>query len=481
MQTDFLITKYISKNTDNNKDIDYNIDNLKKNLYDEGILTKDYKDEDLILLYNIYENNNKNPMERECRSVIIDRKQLKIICYTCNTPISNMEAVDYILNYTDKNKEIFQCYEGTLLSVFNNNDKWYLSTRRCLDSKNSKWNETTHFDMFMDVLNQNNYTDFDSFTKKLEKDNCYYFILIHHKNKNIIDYTNKFGKDYKKLCLAFIRNKNTQDEINYNDLELQFITDDIFIPEKLTDLKSFDEENKNNHFNENPENEGVIIKVQMNNKYEYLKLQTLNYQFNKAIGPKKNIFRGLLHLYQINKLKEYFKYNPNFEKYKKITNPINNNEKYDTVGTVDAVFKVCTSELLNLFKLVCDIKTGKQQNKEVYNILPKEYKELLFAIRGLYFKIKSENYNNKLNDSENKKYLRIKDIYSYLKTLKNNEIENLLRTRKLMFNWCKLDNSPSLKIFSTISEKSDKVHIKLTAIYTNILFPEILQDDIPKK
>ena len=50
-----------------------------------------------------------------------------------------------------------------------------------------------------------------------------------------------------------------------------------------------------------------------------------------------------------------------------------------------------------------------------------------------------------------------------------------------MFNWCKLDNSPSLKIFSTISEKSDKVHIKLTAIYTNILFPEILQDDIPKK
>ena len=51
-----------------------------------------------------------------------------------------------------------------------------------------------------------------------------------------------------------------------------------------------------------------------------------------------------------------------------------------------------------------------------------------------------------------------------------------------MFNWFKLNNNnPNLKLFSKISDRSDKVHIKLTAIYTNILYPEILQDDIPKK
>ena len=50
-----------------------------------------------------------------------------------------------------------------------------------------------------------------------------------------------------------------------------------------------------------------------------------------------------------------------------------------------------------------------------------------------------------------------------------------------MLNWIKTDtNNKYLKIFSKISEKCDKVHLKLTAIYTNILFPQIMPDDIPK-
>jgi hypothetical protein len=41
-------------------------------------------------------------------------------------------------------------------------------------------------------------------------------------------------------------------------------------------------------------------------------------------------------------------------------------------------------------------------------------------------------------------------------------------------------NDDNLKKFNSISNKCDKVHLKLTAIYTNILFPEIMPDDIPK-
>ncbi len=49
-----------------------------------------------------------------------------------------------------------------------------------------------------------------------------------------------------------------------------------------------------------------------------------------------------------------------------------------------------------------------------------------------------------------------------------------------MFNWVKINNSnKDLQLFQTITEKCDKVQNKLIAIYTNILFPEIMPDDIP--
>ena len=71
-------------------------------------------------------------------------------------------------------------------------------------------------------------------------------------------------------------------------------------------------------------------------------------------------------------------------------------------------------------------------------------------------------------------------IYSYLKKTPTIKVEGMLRNRKLMYNWSK--QNPELhflKDFSKISEKCDKVHFKLTAIFTNKIFPDIMPDDIP--
>ena len=62
---------------------------------------------------------------------------------------------------------------------------------------------------------------------------------------------------------------------------------------------------------------------------------------------QKNIFMGLIHLYQNGKLSEYINQMPNL---KKIVNPLNTHESFDTIGAIDALFKVCTSELFELFK-----------------------------------------------------------------------------------------------------------------------------------
>ena len=104
----FLINEYINNNLTN-------IDLFKKKLYSKGILSKDYPDENLILLYNKYNNENKNPIEMECRSIILDRNSFEIICYTCNTPISNTKALNYILEQKNQKQEIWQTQSvGTL-------------------------------------------------------------------------------------------------------------------------------------------------------------------------------------------------------------------------------------------------------------------------------------------------------------------------------------------------------------------------------
>ena len=481
----FLITDYI-KNSENTE-------SLINTLYKKGIMSKHYSDDRLLLVYTKFEDqpfaSSNIELKNECRSLIIDVEEKNIVSYSCNTPICNLEAMNYLLGHNENQMSIYKCYEGTLMSLFFNKGNWYLSTRRCLDSKQSIWNNDSHFNLFMSVLKQEGIESFEDFTSQLNSSYCYNFILIHHANKNIVNYTTNFGENYKKLCLAFIRNKEDLTEVDYEEMREIFPINNyqnIFVPEKVDSLQDYNSK-MNNYDNEDMmecKDEGIIIKLKNEQNVNiYLKLQTYPYQFNKAIGLEKNIFKGFINLYQNDKLFNYLENNNNLVNYRKIVNPLNTQESYDTIGVVDSVFKVCTSELYELFKLLWNLKSGKQisnsSENNVYNILPKEYKSMLYGIRGIYFKNKSQIFSS---DSNQKKiYLQIKDIYQYIKSIDTDTFEQYLRIRKLMLNWIKVEsNNELLKTFNKISDKCDKVHFKLTAIFTNKLFPNIMPDDLPQ-
>lgn len=483
MDSNFLISDYI-KNLDNTE-------NFRNILYKKGIMSKFYESDNLLQVYTKFEDNNStNQLKNECRSLIIDIEDKKIVSYTCNTPICNLEAMNYMLKHNSSEMKISKCYEGTLMTLFCNKNKWYLSTRRCLDSRESIWNNSSHYDLFMEVLKEDGYDTLENFTNELNESYCYNFILLHHLNKNIVDYTEEFGDDYKKLCLAIVRKQEDLTEVefsNLNEVSKIDISGSIFIPQTIPTIENFNSmiNNYNNGDIINCSNEGIVIKLKESDvKNTYLKIQTYPYQFNKAIGSEKNIFKGFINLYQNGKLNEYLDNNNNLTSYKKIVNPLNLQESYDTIGVVDSVFKVCTSELYELFKILWNLKTGKHMDKTLYNILPKEYKNILYGIRGIYFKNKSNIF--KSDNPKNKFYLQIKDIYQYLKSLDTDTFEQFLRIRKLMYNWVKANNNTTdehtdkLEKFNKISEKCDKVHFKLTAIFTNKLFPHIMQDDMPE-
>lgn len=495
----FLITKILESNQDNPED-------LRKKLFEHGVLTKDYINEGLMLLYHKFDSPINNELERECRSLIIDTSTFKIKSYSCETPRVNKEGMEYLitqssemLNNLDKPHIINPCYEGTYLSVFNHNDKWYVSTRRCLDSQESIFNPIekqtplSHYEMFEEVIKKAGYLNFNEFSQKLDPSNSYYFVLIHHQNKHIIDYTKQFNENYCCICLTTIRDSEMR-ELDIYENKVSFVshsdeTSFIFIPKKLESFESFSNANKIIKYNEPPDSEGVVIRVwnKIMNKYNLIKLQSINYQFSKVIGADKNIFKGLVYLYQNDKLIDYFEQNLNTENIKnikKIINPLNITESYDTIGIIDAVFKVCTSELFELFKILWSLKNGQHQNKPLYELLPKEYRDIMYFIKGIYYKKKATLMNkNKesitTNDIKNS-YLKINDIYNYLKSLSTETFIAYLRMRKLMLNWIKIESTNVyLTEFGNISKYCDKVHLKLCAIFTNKLYPDIIPIDIP--
>jgi hypothetical protein len=474
----FLINSYI-------KDCNNNCELFCKNIFKEGIMTKQLEEENLVLIYNKFDDHHMSELKRECRSLILDKNTLEIKAYSCETP-HLVQNKDLLLK---ENNIINMCYEGTLLSIFNHNNKWYVSTRRCLNSSNSIFNTgenvlKSHYQMFEEVLLKTEYNNFENFSKCLDSTKSYYFVLIHHENKHIIDYSYKFDFNYCKLCLISIRDNNMF-ELDIYDKSLSFVCDNIFLPERFDSIDEFIRINELNKYDGNVKDEGIIIKVLIpeTNKYSLYKLQTDSYKLQIVIGNDKNMYKGLIHLYQNNKITEYFLQNPN-SNFIKIVNPLNTYESFYSTGIIDSIFKVFTSEIFELFKLICSLKTGKCQNKELYEILPKEYKNIIYDIRGIYFKKKAklfENTNEKTGEELRKSHLTINDIYNHLKNIHVDRIVNFLKARKLMNNWINFDKTNSLLVeFSKISSLCNKVHIKQTSILTNKLFPEITFSDFPE-
>jgi hypothetical protein len=474
----FLINSYIN-------DCNGDCEQLCKVLFKQGILSKQYSDDNnLMIVYNKFDDSNMTDLKRECRSLVLDMTTLKIKAYSCETPLLNFDRS----KLQDTQTIINECYEGTLLSVFYHNDEWYVSTRRCLRSTLSVYNidpsnvTKSHYQMFEEVLGKAGFANFDNFSRTLDVTKSYYFVLIHHENKHIIDYTSKFEIDYGFLCLVSIKDADMVEQNLYESI-VPFISEYIFLPKKYDSIDEFITLNNQNKYDKPPCDEGLVVKIYSPEtcKYTLHKLQTDAYKLALAVGNGQNMYKGLIHLYQTNRLVDYFNQNPT-SSFIKIINPLNTYETFFSTGVVDSTFKVCTSELFELFKILWSLKTGKSQNKELYELLPNVYKEMMYGIRGLYYKKKAilfENTNDKTSEELRNSHLTINDIYSFLKKLPIDTLIDFLKLRRLMFNWVSVDKTSVIKEFGKVSALCNSLHLKQCAIFTNKLHPNITYSDFP--
>lgn len=420
------------------------IENIRNQYYQNGILSKYYESDNLLLLYTNYSYDHK-----KLRSKVLDMNDQKVISYSFNSPMYNYLGYNYLINNQDCEKKISKCYEGTIISVFWHN-KWFISTRKCLNAQDSVWLNKSFYQMFEETILQD-FNTVDEFFNLLNKDYNYHFVLVHWENKNIVDYTEELGEKYKKLAVALIRDKEMKvvesDIPNLDNLK------SVFLPKEYDNLEMLDEQID---YMSKPKTEGVIVKVKNNDDVLIIKLQTNHYQFYRSMGLEQHLYKGFLNLYQKDKLLSFFENNEYNFKYSKLINPNNNSQTYDLVGVIDGVFRVLTQELLVLYNNLYENNNKKPNN--FYNKLPAVYKNMIYKLRGIYIK---------------KKELNVKNVYNLLKSVETDIIYSLLRNRKMMINYNKIKE----QLFPDLSKDVQKIHLKLCAIYTAKLFPDLLDID----
>jgi hypothetical protein len=367
------------------------------------------ENDDLMMFYYDQENTVNDDiksyfakyLESFCKSCIIDKNNLKTIASQYNKILSNESTLSALSKNKWENVVVSKSYEGTMILVFYHNNNWYITTRRCIDAKNSVWvAKTSYYDLFHDVIKDKFELD------DLDKNYCYHFVLIHPNNKNIVSY----NVNYKDIIHILTTEKYTLKEIDY------VINDKVRKNqyEKFDSLKdlmsSLKQINDNDKMLQKVTFEGYILKIYTNdNNFIVGKIQTELYEYLSNMKPNNsNNAQIYLELYQKDKLSEYLPF-------------IADNNHRIISKRIHETMKTMTTEIFNIYH-----ETRNTNNKELYDLLQIEQKKTLYGLHGLYIKKKQSN--------DIKKSITVHDVYNFLKNIEPNKLRKLFYERKRLFD-----------------------------------------------
>lgn len=406
-----------------------NFEELKNELYKKDtntgnqvyyLSTKENDDMGMIYYNNIVQSENKSDevteLENSCRSLILDKHTMKPIVSQYNRILYNNDALTFLQDKSWDSVTVQKCHEGTLLVVFNHNEKWYVTTRRCLNASESTWIKgNSYHEMFVEAM-QDKFS-FDD----LDINYCYHFVLLHHKNRNIVTY-NWLGKEYKELFHILTTEKYTLNEVNIK------INDKV----KTVPIETFDsidnllvEIEKQNTLDKTYQKitlEGYVLRYYTgelhNSPFITLKLQTQIYDTLMKLKPNNsNIHQCFLELYQKDKLNEFLPY---FTRY--------GNE---TVKRIHSSMQNMAKEMLDVYHM-----TRNKNNVDIYKNLPEQYKKCLYEIHGMYIQNRKTDFAEGNNGDKQTgiKSINVFNVYHYLKNSPTNELRQLYFDRLSIIN-----------------------------------------------
>ena len=188
----------------------------------------------LVLLHNTYKRIDVEHFQNlydESRSVILDLnlplEQQIIASFPGNIP--ERISDNQYLNVKKSTDICDESFEGTIVTVYNYDNTWYMGTSSCptIDSSRYFHPTKTHGNMFDEAIakiyNVPFPTDKQSsislrklFTDDLDANKVYAFILVHYQNSHTIDYSSRFGTEYANLVHILTKSRNSiiEDDIS---------------------------------------------------------------------------------------------------------------------------------------------------------------------------------------------------------------------------------------------------------------------------
>jgi len=254
-------------------------------------------------------------------------------------------------------KQVFYqpAYEGTTLIVYNLNDKWHISTRRCVDAHESNWDPTapSHYEI------AEKFIDFNS----LNKNYVYHYNLVSYNNVYMCDYTKQFGDKYIKLIPLLICDKNCK--ILYEETK-KFANVDDYTYDKL--IQNYD--SIKSEINKTGFNKGIMFTlIYDDNKVFNLNIQPdLYHKIYIEVG-KCHSFNSIIPVINIMLLKNEI----NQEEMKELSNYI----KYFNMMHWKIMINIMSVFIKDYY---FTRKSSKYSCKELYNDIPTSYKCELYRI-----------------------------------------------------------------------------------------------------
>jgi len=416
------INTYLSDQQQLNQE--FNVESLIKFIYSKmprksthlRIHYKKYPEDNLVQIYTESAREyTKWPIYNICRSAVFDQKNNKLLSYSH----PNLEYLEYSPSLELSLEQNFtESHEGTLISVFYHNNKWYYATRRNLDMYVST-QEKSHGLMFEDALSKLGLTK-DNFEQMLNTNYKYNFELVHYQNKYNISYESQYGDNYAKIFLLFTRDENQTTIIPEPDNMKIFINNII---DRETVIK-------------NMEDSTLVMEGYIFTQNNHLcKLMHPNYYNIVKYNPGyKTVQEKYIYLYQKNLLVEYLD---------KINNKVykvsETGDSIEVVGMVSCIFTYIGQRLLDIYYTFNNNNMVHRNEVKFKELFENKKYYLIFHTLGM---MKGIHKNKQLNIIEMRTLLKYKieptDMWKLF-----NELVSFEETENLLSKWA----NPLVKMF----------------------------------
>ena len=346
---------------------------LKKHHLWPSVQIKKFKGRtDIVLLHNTYKRNDVEAFKAlydQCRSVVLDftltMNNNVVVTYANSIP-DRINYDSYMNSLYNSSDRYYEAYDGTMVTVYNYKGEWYFGTTSCPDANSSKFSHPTkrHGNMLDEILFEYYRQHFtpeeietekpsvisskirNMFTDNLDPTMAYEFLIVHHDNHHIIDYTPIFGQDYKVL---FHINTKQRDTLVERDICSSMIPNllqlGVRYPLQFPDIQTAW------HFlNENANCYGIIVKKVVNGQTKLYKISTDRINFREETDPcNPNVWINMLTVYMKNKTDYHV--NDYISHYaSNIEFPVDNNGKtLDPTYLIHTAISTIKDSLFNLY------------------------------------------------------------------------------------------------------------------------------------